>query len=96
MQVMITISVANTSQDEPATRGPYRFSRHPIYLSGFLTLVGIGIAGASWVVLLCALLWIVFFYIVVPAEERFCLKQYGDTYQEYMNETPRWIGIPKP
>jgi len=31
----------------------------------------------------------------VPAEERFCLKQYGDTYREYMNKTPRWLGIPK-
>ena len=95
MQVMVTISVANTPQDKPVTRGPYRFSRHPIYFSGFLTLVGIGIASASWLVLMCALLWIVFFYIVVPAEERFCLKQYGDTYREYMNKTPRWIGIPK-
>ncbi len=96
MQVMVTISADNTPLDEPATRGPYRFSRHPIYLSGFLTLVGISIASASWVVLLCALLWIVFFHIVVPAEERFCLKQYGDAYQEYMNKTPRWIGVPKP
>lgn len=95
MQVMVTISVANTSQDKPATRGPSRFSRHPIYFSGFLTLVGIGIASASWLVLLCALLWIVFFHIVVPVEERFCLNQYGDAYQEYMNKTPRWIGIPK-
>jgi len=95
MQVMVTISVANTPQDKPVTRGPYRFSRHPIYFSGFLILVGIGIASASWLVLMCALLWIVFFYIVVPAEERFCLKQYGDTYREYMNKTPRWIGIPK-
>jgi len=95
MQVMITISAANTPLDEPVTRGPYRFSRHPIYLSGFLTLIGIGIASASWIVLLCALLWIVFFHIVVPTEERFCLKQYGDAYQEYMDRTPRWIGIPK-
>lgn len=95
IQVMVIISVANTPLDKPATRGPYRFSRHPIYLSGFLTLAGIGIASASWIVLICALLWIVFFHIVVPAEERYCLKKYGDTYREYMNRTPRWIGIPR-
>jgi len=28
-------------------------------------------------------------------EERFYLKKYGDAYREYMNRTPRWIGIPK-
>ena len=95
MQVTTTVSVANTPSDKPVTKGPYRISRHPIYFGSFLILVGMGIASASWVVLLCALLWIAFFYIVVPAEERFCLEKYGDAYREYMNRTPRWIGIPK-
>ncbi len=95
MEIMATISVANTSLDEPFTRGPYRFSRNPFYLSGFLTLGGIGIASASWLVLLCALLWIVFFHFVVPAEERFLVEKYGVAYREYLNRTPRWIGIPK-
>jgi protein-S-isoprenylcysteine O-methyltransferase Ste14 len=31
----------------------------------------------------------------VVSEERFCLKEYGDAYREYMNRTPRWIGITK-
>ena len=95
MQGMTTISVANTPLDKPVTQGPYRISRHPSYFTGFLTLVGMGIASASWVVLLCALLWIAFFYIVVPTEERFLVEQYGDAYREYMERTPRWIGIPK-
>ena len=95
MQCMTTISVANTPLDKPVTQGPYRISRHPFYFTGFLTMFGMGIASASWVVLLCALLWIAFFYIVVPTEERFLLKKYGDAYREYMNRTPRWIGIPK-
>jgi protein-S-isoprenylcysteine O-methyltransferase Ste14 len=33
--------------------------------------------------------------IKVGAEERWCLEKYGDAYQEYMNKTPKWIGIPK-
>ena len=95
MQVMATISVANTPLDKPVTKGPYRISRHPFYFTGFLTMFGMGIASASWVVLLCAFLWIAFFYIVAPTEERFCWEKYGNTYREYMNRTPRWIGIPK-
>ena len=31
----------------------------------------------------------------VKAEERCCLERYGNVYREYMNRTPRWIGIPK-
>jgi len=95
LQVMITISVANTPLNKPITRGPYRISRHPIYFSSFLQFVGMGIAGASWVILLCALLWIVFLNIAALNEEHFLVKQYGNAYREYMYGTPRWIGIPK-
>jgi len=95
MTVMISINFATTPLDEPVTKGFYRISRHPIYLSAALMYLGIGIACASWVLLLCAILWIVFFHIVIPAEERFLIDRYGDAYREYMNKTPRWIGIPK-
>jgi len=95
MQVMTTISIASTPLDKPVTQGSYRILRHPIYFGSFLILVGMGIAGASWVVLLCALLWIAIFCIVVPGEERFILKEYRQAYGEYMNRTPRWIGIPR-
>jgi protein-S-isoprenylcysteine O-methyltransferase Ste14 len=95
MTVMITINFASTPADKPVTRGVYRISRHPIYLSAALMYLGIGIACASWVLLLCAILWIVFFHIVIPTEERFLIDQYGDAYRKYMDRTPRWIGIPK-
>jgi len=95
MSLMTTISFATTPVDKPVTSGIYRISRHPIYFSGFLLNLSIGIVCASWVVMLCAILWIVFFHIVVPTEERFLIGQYGDAYREYMNRTPRWIGIPK-
>jgi len=95
MTLLTTINFATTPVDEPVTRGVYRILRHPIYLSGFLMYVGIGIACVSWVLLLCAVLWIVLWHIVVPTEERFLQEKYGDSYREYVNTTPRWIGIPK-
>jgi protein-S-isoprenylcysteine O-methyltransferase Ste14 len=95
MYIVTTISIANTPVNEPVTRGSYRISRHPIYFSGFLLYFSMGIACASWVVLLLAVAWIVLWQIVVPTEERFLVEKYGDAYWEYMNKTPRWIGIPK-
>ena len=95
MYIVTTISIANTPVNEPITRGAYRISRHPIYFSGFLIYLGMGIACASWIVLLLAVAWIVLWQIVVPTEERFLLEKYGDAYREYMKRTPRWIGIPK-
>jgi protein-S-isoprenylcysteine O-methyltransferase Ste14 len=95
MTIMINIRFASTPADKPVTKGFYRISRHPIYLSAALMYLGIGIACASWVLLLCAVLWIVIFNIVIPAEESFLIGQYGNAYREYINRTPRWIGIPK-
>jgi len=94
--IMTSMNFAATPLGEPVTKGIYRISRHPIYLSAFLFYLGIGIASASWVLLLFALAWIIIWNIVVPAEERLLLEKYGEAYREYMNKTPRWIGIPKP
>jgi len=95
MTIMINISFATSPIDKPVTKGFYRISRHPIYLSAALMYLGMGIACASWVLLLCAVLWVAFFHIIIPAEERFLTQQYGEAYRKYVNETPMWIGIPK-
>jgi len=95
VKLIATISIATTPLDEPVTKGVYRISRHPAYLSGFLLYIGTGIACASWIFLLCGVLWITLWHIMLPVEERFCIEKYGDPYREYMNRTPRWIGIPK-
>jgi len=95
MSVITSVNYATTLLDEPVSKGVYRISRHPIYLNGFVVYMGIGIATASWVILLCAILWIGLFHFVLPSEERFLLEKYGDSYREYMNRTPKWIGLPK-
>ncbi|NIQ07827.1 DUF1295 domain-containing protein [Candidatus Bathyarchaeota archaeon] len=80
---------------EPVARALYRISRNPIYLGTILIFIGIGIACASWLCLLLIAIYIILQHILIAAEERWCLEKYGDAYREYMNRTPRWIGIPK-
>jgi len=88
-------NLMNTPLDRPATKGLYRISRNPIYLGAFLEFIGIGIACASWLFLLLIAILITLQHISVASEERWCLEKYGDAYREYMNRTPKWIGIPK-
>ena len=86
----------NAPLDKPITTGVYSISRNPEYFSVFLQHLGIGIGGLSWVFMLCAVVWIVSFHIVVvQSEEPSLIEKYGDAYREYMDRTPRWIGIPK-
>jgi protein-S-isoprenylcysteine O-methyltransferase Ste14 len=89
------VSFGTTPLDRLVTKGTYRISRNPICLSGFLSNVGIGIACASWVFLLYAVVDIILMHISIRAEERFLLEKYGAVYHEYIDSTPRWIGIPK-
>ena len=92
---MVFIGFATTPVDKLVTTGIYRYSRNPMLLSAFPVLLGVGIASASWVFLLSSVIFIVLPLSWLGAEERHCLKFYGDAYREYMNRTPRWIGIPK-
>ena len=57
--------------------------------------IGIGIISASWVFILLSVVRAIATFVVAIPEERFCLEKYDNVYQEYMNRTPRWIGIPK-
>jgi len=89
------VSFVTTPIDESITKGIYRISRNPMVFSQFLMIIGLGIACASWLFLLFTMPFVILWNILVSAEERFCLEKYGDVYQEYMNRTPKWIGIPK-
>jgi protein-S-isoprenylcysteine O-methyltransferase Ste14 len=96
MGFMAGVSFATAPLDEPMTRGVYSISRNPMYFSGFLEYLGIGLSGLSWVFVLCAVVLIIAFHIgVVRSEEPSLVEKYGDAYREYTNRTPRWIGIPK-
>ena len=92
---MLAANFVKTPLEKPVTRGIYRYSRHPMYVTGFLMLLGTGIASASWILLLLFVVDIILPPLFIEAEERYCLEKYGDAYREYMDRTPRWLGLPK-
>jgi protein-S-isoprenylcysteine O-methyltransferase Ste14 len=96
--ILLTIAMMNftaTSWDKPITAGLYHYSRHPVYIALTLFLFGVGIASASWLFLLLSIIFTILNSFRAINEERFCLEKYGDSYREYMNRTPRWIGLSK-
>jgi len=96
--IIVTIAIVNaasTPLGKPFTKGVYRYSRNPMYLSQIIVFVGIAIASASWFYLLLSAILIVLTYLLVAIEERVTLDKLGETYRQYMYRTPRWLGIPK-
>ena len=94
--ILSLLSFHTTSADKMVTKGVFRISRNPGYVGDFLVNTSIGIACLSWIFLLVGVAFFLLLrYYVIVVEEPFLTKKYGDTYKEYMNRTPRWIGIPK-
>jgi protein-S-isoprenylcysteine O-methyltransferase Ste14 len=92
---IVMFNFSTTPWGKPITKGFYRYSRHPMYITTTLFLFGVGIATASWLFLSLSILFTILNAFRAINEERFCLKQHGEGYREYMNKTPRWIGLPK-
>ena len=92
---MTVVSWVTTPAGEIVASGIYRFSRHPIYVTEVLLLLGVSIATASWVFLLFPIIVGVGAAYFIKMEEAQCVGHYGKAYQEYMDRTPRWIGIPR-
>ena len=67
-----------------ATRGPYRFMRHPIYTGMLGMLLATGLAISYWFSLLAAI--IIFFIgttIRVRSEERLLREEFGSEFEDY-------------
>lgn len=79
--------------------GPYRFVRNPLYIANTIMALGfVIIAGGlvwdlrTWFLLGVVIGGYIFVYgNVVPHEESFLLKQYGEKYEAYLKVVPRWL-----
>lgn len=72
-----------------ATKGPYRFVRHPIYTGMLGMLIATGIAVSYWPALLVAL--VVFFLgtaIRIRSEERLLREAFGLEFETYARTVP--------
>lgn len=74
------------------TRGPFAFSRHPMYLGMTFVLVGIVVALGSATPLLVVPLfvWQAINRFIIP-EERKLENTFGWTYTEYKSRVRRWL-----
>jgi protein-S-isoprenylcysteine O-methyltransferase Ste14 len=74
------------------TRGPYSFSRHPIYLALVLILLALAIQTASlWFVILTAVFWIAVQLLTVRKEEAYLANEFQEQYARYRRSVRQWI-----
>ena len=75
-----------------AMRGPYSWSRNPIYLSMVALQIGVGLwANSGWFLGLAALSAALLWWGVISREERYLDQKFGTAYLEYKADVRRWI-----
>ncbi len=74
------------------TKGPYQYSRNPIYLGFAIAAAGIALVFNSCWMLLSALafVWIANKF-VIEKEENYLEQKFGKAYSNYRQKTRRWI-----
>lgn len=77
-------------------KGPYRFSRNPMFLLELVMWLGWAIFYGSIAVFIAFILWwILFAFMAIPYEERQLEARFGETYLQYKKAVPRWFGLPR-
>jgi|SRR5579871_1606454 len=74
------------------TRGPYRFTRNPMYLS--LVIFSLGVALIVGTLAMFAVPPIVFAianWVHIPFEEAKMRRQFGTAFDDYTKVIPRWV-----
>ncbi len=74
------------------TSGIYSVTRNPQTGGWGLILLGIGIMSRSWATLVIFLWFAIFIHVfLVYVEEPFLASTYGEEYEEYREQTPRYL-----
>jgi protein-S-isoprenylcysteine O-methyltransferase Ste14 len=86
------INPTSSANRKLVTRGPYQFTRNPMYL-GLVTLsLGIAIWIGAWPMLIAPLaVFATVSWVHIPFEEAKMHRQFGTAYDDYVARVRRWV-----
>jgi protein-S-isoprenylcysteine O-methyltransferase Ste14 len=84
--------IGGRKNDEVVRMGPFSVVRNPLYVFSFLAVVGIGLQSGMFTLLaLLSGAYVLYYPLVVAREEAFLKNKFGEPYEVYMREVPRWF-----
>lgn len=90
----LTDTVVTRREHTLVRSGPYRWVRHPFYVSLALCVAANSLATANWFILVSGALLFILIVIRTRKEEALLLTRFGDAYREYMERTGRFLPAP--
>jgi len=74
------------------TKGPFRYTRNPMYVGIVLMLLGLALAVGSWPMLVAPAAFLALISLVfIPHEEQALREIFGDEYAAYTARVRRWL-----
>jgi protein-S-isoprenylcysteine O-methyltransferase Ste14 len=87
----LTDTVVTRAEATLVTHGPYRWVRHPYYVSTALLMASVTVLTANWLIGVSSVLVLVLLAFRTPKEERMLIERFGDDYRRYMAKTGRFV-----
>jgi protein-S-isoprenylcysteine O-methyltransferase Ste14 len=72
------------------THGPYRWIRHPFYVTTALLMASVTLLTANWLIGLGSLGVLAMLSVRTPKEEQMLIERFGQAYCDYMQTTGRY------
>jgi protein-S-isoprenylcysteine O-methyltransferase Ste14 len=91
MVIVSIVHFGRAPDDRPATDGLYGLSRNPQWVGLFCSLLGIAISCGSWLLVLMVVSVGAAYHIQILGEEQACRARYGQLYEEYSQQVPRYL-----
>lgn len=87
----LTDTVVTRAEATLVTHGPYRWVRHPFYVTAGLLMASVTLLTANWLIGVSSLLVLVLLAVRTPKEEQLLINRFGQQYRDYMARTGRFI-----
>ena len=87
----LTDTVVTRREHTLVTTGPYRWVRHPFYVSLALCVAANSLVAANWFLFLSGSVLLVLIIIRTRTEEEKLLVHFGDSYRAYVDRTGRFL-----
>jgi protein-S-isoprenylcysteine O-methyltransferase Ste14 len=87
----LTDTVVTRAEATLVTQGPYRWVRHPFYVTTALLMASVTVLAANWLIGAGSVLVLGLLAVRTPKEERMLIEKFGQQYRDYMSKTGRFI-----
>jgi protein-S-isoprenylcysteine O-methyltransferase Ste14 len=87
----LTDTVVTRAKATLVTHGPYRWVRHPFYVTAAFLMASVTVLTANWLIGVSSLVVLVLLAVRTPKEEQMLIERFGQQYRDYMARTGRFF-----